>query len=232
MSPCPRLGPEFFDRPVLEVAPDLLGCLITHNSVTIRLTEVEAYDGERDPGSHAFRGRTARNAVRFGPAGYLYVYRHLGLHVCANVVTGEAGRASAQKDILLAESQHGLVQLRDRWVLVDPARTRAMLEHRSQEITALEALRAAVTGAVEVDDVRTQVDTEGWLDAIPSSLAIRCGMSAKRSNCRAIASSLASTPANLASTTANLASTPANLASILASIAAKRSPTPATASEP
>ncbi len=85
--------------PVLDVAPRLLGALVTtclpDGVVTVRLTEVEAYDGGSDPGSHAFRGRTARNAVMFGPAGHLYVYRHLGLHVCANVVTGVEGRASA-----------------------------------------------------------------------------------------------------------------------------------------
>ncbi|GAA0210295.1 DEAD/DEAH box helicase [Cytobacillus oceanisediminis] len=87
-----------------------------------------------------------------------------------NLALGDETLTSAELD-LLAESQHGLVQLRDRWVLVDPARTRAMLEHRSQEITALEALRAAVTGEVEVDDVRTQVDTEGWLDDVRQRLA-------------------------------------------------------------
>lgn len=84
---------------VLEVAPRLLGARLTtvsdEGTVTVRITEVEAYDGERDPGSHAYRGRTERNAVMFGPAGHLYVYRHLGLHHCANVVTGPDGRASA-----------------------------------------------------------------------------------------------------------------------------------------
>jgi DNA-3-methyladenine glycosylase len=84
---------------VLDVAPRLLGARLTtrlpDGVVTVRLTEVEAYDGENDPGSHAFRGRTARNEVMFGPAGCLYVYRHLGLHMCANVVTGVEGRASA-----------------------------------------------------------------------------------------------------------------------------------------
>lgn len=86
-------------RPVLDVAPMLLGALLsTHlpdGVVTVRLTEVEAYDGADDPGSHAFRGPTARNQVMFGPAGRLYVYRHMGLHMCANVVTGVAGSASA-----------------------------------------------------------------------------------------------------------------------------------------
>lgn len=90
---------SWLSGPVLQVAPRLLGGRLTSvlpdGVVTIRLTEVEAYDGELDPGSHAFGGRTARNVVMFGPAGHLYVYRHMGLHVCANVVTGVEGRASA-----------------------------------------------------------------------------------------------------------------------------------------
>ncbi len=73
----------------------------------------------------------------------------------------------------LVESQHGLVRLRDRWVLVDPGRTRDLVERRSRELTALEALRAAVTGEVEVDDERTEVDTEGWLDDVRRRLAQR-----------------------------------------------------------
>jgi len=89
----------WFARPALEVARDLLGASITHRtpegSVTVRLTEVEAYDGERDPGSHAFRGRTDRNRAMFGEPGRLYVYRHLGLHHCVNVVCGPVGQASA-----------------------------------------------------------------------------------------------------------------------------------------
>ena len=81
--------------PVLEVAPRLLGATLRHGEVAVRLTEVEAYDGADDPGSHAFRGRTPRNAVMFGPAGRLYVYFTYGMHHCCNVVTGQEGRASA-----------------------------------------------------------------------------------------------------------------------------------------
>lgn len=93
------LDRSFFRRPVLEVAPDLLGRTLLRRTaagtVSLRLTEVEAYAGEQDPGSHAYRGRTDRNAVMFGPAGHIYVYFTYGMWHCMNVVCGEEGAASA-----------------------------------------------------------------------------------------------------------------------------------------
>jgi len=90
---------ELLARAAPEVAPRLLGWLLTHETqagpVTIQLTEVEAYAGEVDPASHAFRGTTLRNNVMFGPAGRLYVYLSYGMHWCANIVTGPDGQASA-----------------------------------------------------------------------------------------------------------------------------------------
>ena len=86
---------EFFARDSLRVARDLLGCRFSHGGVTVRLTEVEAYGGATDPGSHAFLGRSPRNEVMFGPAGRLYVYFTYGMHFCANIVTGVEGEASA-----------------------------------------------------------------------------------------------------------------------------------------
>lgn len=90
---------DWFARPVLDVARDLLGAVLTRRTtdgvVSLRLTEVEAYGGSDDPGSHAYRGPGTRNATMFGEPGRLYVYRHLGLHHCVNVVCGPAGEASA-----------------------------------------------------------------------------------------------------------------------------------------
>jgi len=90
---------SFFEREVTVVARDLLGHVIESRSadgaVSVRLTEVEAYAGLNDPASHAFRGRTPRTAVMFGPAGHLYTYFVYGMHWCANVVTGRDGDASA-----------------------------------------------------------------------------------------------------------------------------------------
>lgn len=93
------LPAEWFARDVNEVARDLLGAELSATTsagtVTVRLTEVEAYGGAGDPGSHARRGRTARNAAMFGPAGRVYVYFTYGMHWCANLVTGPEGDGAA-----------------------------------------------------------------------------------------------------------------------------------------
>jgi DNA-3-methyladenine glycosylase len=89
---------KFFDRPVLDVARDLLGRTLVHHTpdgpIELRLTEVEAYDGANDPGSHAYRGQTARNGVMFGPPGHVYVYFTYGMWHCMNLVCGPPGTAS------------------------------------------------------------------------------------------------------------------------------------------
>jgi DNA-3-methyladenine glycosylase len=90
---------HLLEAPALEVAPLLLGAVLTHTTrdgaVGVRITEAEAYEGGKDPGSHAFRGRTRRNATMFGPAGHLYTYFTYGMHTCANVTCLPPGAASA-----------------------------------------------------------------------------------------------------------------------------------------
>lgn len=119
---------ELLSGPVLQVAPLLLGARLSAAGVVVRLTEVEAYAGEADPGSHAFRGQTPRTAAMFGPAGHAYVYFTYGMHWCVNVVTGPDGAASG---VLLraAEVVDGLgvarsrrLGVRDRDLCRGPAR--------------------------------------------------------------------------------------------------------------
>jgi DNA-3-methyladenine glycosylase len=85
---------DFFARGVLDVAPDLIGATMLFDGVGGIIVEVEAYH-HTDPAAHSFVGKTPRNAVMFGPPGYVYVYRSYGIHWCINFVCEADGSASA-----------------------------------------------------------------------------------------------------------------------------------------
>ena len=95
-EPVPR---RFYDRDPKLVAPELLGKILIRRQgrklLAGRIVEVEAYLGQNDPASHAFRGPTGRNRVMFGPPGFAYVYFTYGMHYCANVTCLEEGTAGA-----------------------------------------------------------------------------------------------------------------------------------------
>jgi len=128
---------DFFARPSVEVAPDLLGCVLEHRTedglVAVELTEAEAYAGKSDPASHAYRGKTRRNAVMFGPPGHAYVYFTYGMHFCVNMVClGEEGSASAVllragaiiegEDLARARRTRGTARVASRDLARGPAR--------------------------------------------------------------------------------------------------------------
>jgi DNA-3-methyladenine glycosylase len=127
---------DFFARHAVVVAPDLLGCVLEHQTadglVAVELTEVEAYAGQSDPASHAYRGKTRRNAVMFGPPGHAYVYFTYGMHFCVNLVClGQgsvsavllrAGAVIAGEDLARARRSRGAAPIASRDLARGPAR--------------------------------------------------------------------------------------------------------------
>ncbi|SDS24037.1 DNA-3-methyladenine glycosylase [Bradyrhizobium canariense] len=107
----------FFDRSVLEVAPDLIGTTMLVNGVGGIIVEVEAYH-HSEPAAHSFRGPTPRNRIMFGPPGFTYVYRSYGIHWCVNFVCEKAGSASAVL-IRALQPTHGMAAMRRRRGLED-----------------------------------------------------------------------------------------------------------------
>lgn len=174
----------FFERTSVEVAPELLGARLIRRSeqgeIALRITEVEAYLGVgEDPGSHSFRGKTARNAVMFGPPLHLYTYFTYGMHVCANIVCSPEGQASGVllrageivDGVELARANRGeAVPLRD--LARGPARlTKAMgipLSDGGADLVGGAYSLELPDGLVDVaSSVRTGVSGPGGLAAYP-----------------------------------------------------------------
>ncbi len=108
----PRLRNAFFARSVHDVAPELIGATLLVDGVGGLIVEVEAYH-HTDPAAHSYNGRTERNAVMFGPPGFVYVYRSYGIHWCLNFVCEAKGSASAVL-IRALEPTQGLATMRRR----------------------------------------------------------------------------------------------------------------------
>ena len=149
---------DWYLRPVLDVARDLLGTTLTTRTsdgiVSLRLTEVEAYDGATDPGSHAYRGPNRRNATMFGEPGRLYVYRHLGLHHCVNVVCGPEGEASAvllRAGEVTGPGSAGVELARSRRLASGVARTERDLARGPARLTVALGLDLSADGADVTD---------------------------------------------------------------------------------
>jgi DNA-3-methyladenine glycosylase len=108
---------EFYDRPTLDVAHDLIGKVLVHNRrgtrTSGRIVEVEAYIGESDPACHAAPGPTRRNAPLYGPPGFAYVYLNYGIHCLVNVITEQEGSPAAVL-IRALEPLEGLAVMRRR----------------------------------------------------------------------------------------------------------------------
>jgi len=119
---------EFYDRPTLDVARDLLGKVLVHrrNGVVTSgaIVEVEAYIGESDPACHAAPGRTRRNAPLYGLPGFSYVYLNYGIHCLVNVVT-ESEHSPAAVLLRALDPLDGVTTMRRR-------RARAMKGRRPQ----------------------------------------------------------------------------------------------------
>jgi len=147
---------------VLDAAYALLGAVVVTETpagqVAVRLVEVEAYRGADDPASHSYNGRTARNAVMFGPAGHLYVYFIYGMHYCANVVC-------------LADGVPAAVLLRAGEVLEghDLARARRPAARRESELASGPARLTAVLGIGREHNGVDLVDAQSPVRLLPGT---------------------------------------------------------------
>jgi len=192
-------GRDFYARPTLDVARDLLGKILRHRTAdgvtSGRIVEVEAYIGEGDPACHAAPGPTERNAPLYGPPGIAYVYVNYGLHHMVNAVTEPKGQPAAVL-IRALEPTEGLELMRLRrgrlrWRQGKPAPPDHELCRGPGNLTAalgitLAQNRLSLTrGPLVIDDQGDRVSVVEWSPRIGISVGTeqpwRCTVAGSRS---------------------------------------------------
>ncbi len=142
-----RLPYEFYHRPCLEVARDLVGKVLVHQGQRLRISETEAYCGEADTACHAHKGRTKRTEVLYADAGTVYVYLCYGIHWLLNIITGDIddpqgvliracvdapgpGRLTKKLGITGAQNRTSAVDSPELWIEDDGFRCEIKLDKR------------------------------------------------------------------------------------------------------
>jgi DNA-3-methyladenine glycosylase len=174
-----RLPRRFYQRDSRVVAPELLHKVLVVGPCRGRIVEVEAYAGGEDPASHAYRGRTARNATMFERPGLLYVYFTYGMHWCANVVTGSEGAGQA---VLL----RAVAPLAGRELMRSrrpAARNDRDLCRGPARVCQAFAVTSADDGTDLVRDVRVWLGDDGIAPPLDPGVSRRVGLSKGTESC-------------------------------------------------
>jgi DNA-3-methyladenine glycosylase len=158
------LPADFYARPVLEVAPDLIGCTVEHGETSGVIVETEAYH-ESEPACHAFAGHTPRTKTLFGPPGLAYVYRSYGIHAMLNAVCEPEGVGAAVLIRALAPLT-GIEQMRARRGLIGarPARDRDLCSGPGKLTQALGIWLGENGGSLSSGPIRIGPRPVGWLE--------------------------------------------------------------------
>jgi DNA-3-methyladenine glycosylase len=170
VSPRDGLPVRFYDRPVLDVARALIGCVVTHDGCSGVIVETEAYH-HSEPACHAFVGLTPRTRVLFGPAGIAYVYRSYGVHALLNAVVEPEGVGAAVL-IRALEPLEGIDQMRERRGLTQVER---LCSGPGKLTQALGIMLAHNGSDLRRGPVVISEPVPGW-DAVPVAVTQRVGI--------------------------------------------------------
>jgi len=158
------LRADFYARPVLEVAPDLIGCTVSHGGSAGVIVETEAYH-ESEPASHAFAGLTPRTSTLYGEPGHAYIYRSYGIHALLNAVCEPAGVGSGVLIRALLPVS-GIERMRARRGLIGgrPAREQDLCSGPGKLTQALGVTLAQNATSLVTGPIRIHARAGDWRD--------------------------------------------------------------------